>query len=67
MRKGYKKGQSVLEYTLLLAAIIAVIIVVLMGTGGKGGLKGRVQSTYDTIGNAVEATANKVTNIGVYQ
>ncbi len=58
MRKGCRKGQSILEYTLLLAIIIAVIVTVLMG---QGGIKGKVKSSYDKIGNALENVTNDLT------
>ena len=65
MRKHYRKGQSILEYTLLLGAIIAVIVAVLLG-GGNGGIKGQINSTYSKFGNAVENTTNDLT-VGVFK
>lgn len=64
MKKHFRKGQSVLEYTLLLAAIIAVIIVVL-GIKGNTGLTGKINTTYENIGDAMKNTTTNMT-IGVY-
>lgn len=53
-----KKAQAILEYALLLAAIIAIVIAVLFS---KGGIKSKVQSTYNKIGTALESTTNDFT------
>lgn len=54
-RKG-KNAQSILEYTLLLGAIIGVIVVALLGPGG---IKSKVQTTYNKTGEAIgNITAN---------
>jgi len=65
MSKNYRKGQSILEYTLLLGAIIAVLIVVLMGTSGSGGIQGTVTSTYTAVGNALTNTTKDL-DLGVF-
>jgi Flp pilus assembly pilin Flp len=65
MRKHYRKGQSILEYTLLLGAIIAVIVAVLLG-GGSGGIRGQVNNTYSKFGDAVEKTTNDL-SVGVFK
>ncbi|MFA5157449.1 MAG: Flp family type IVb pilin [Candidatus Omnitrophota bacterium] len=62
MRKMRREGQSILEYTLLLGAIIAVIVAVLLG--GQSSMKGKVEDTYDAFGNAISNTANDA-DIGV--
>ena len=59
-RKG-RKGQSILEYTLLLAAIIAVIVIVITGT-----FRPQVKATYERVGGALGNTTNNL-NFGVFQ
>ena len=67
MKKHYRKGQSILEYTLLLGAIIAVIVAVLLGSGGTNtGIKGQIQNTYSRFGNAVQNTTNDL-SVGVFK
>ncbi|MCK9571787.1 MAG: hypothetical protein M0Q96_00695 [Candidatus Omnitrophica bacterium] len=66
MGKNRRKGQSILEYTLLLGAIIAVLVVVLLGTSKSGGIKGQVSKTYETVGNALDKTTADLTT-GVFQ
>jgi Flp pilus assembly pilin Flp len=63
MRRNRRKGQSILEYTLLLGAIIAVLVIVLLN---EGGIKGKVQASYQKVGTAVENTTNDLTT-GVFQ
>lgn len=48
-RKG-KNAQSILEYTLLLGAIIGVIVAALLG---QGGIKDKVEATYNKTGEAI--------------
>lgn len=55
MSKHFESGQSILEYTLLLGAIIAIIVTVLLGTGG---IKEKMQTAYEKAGTAIENTAN---------
>ncbi len=66
MRKDCRKGQSILEYTLLLGAIIAVLIAVLLGTGGNSGVKGKVQDTYNTVGDSLTKTTTDL-SLGVFK
>jgi Flp pilus assembly pilin Flp len=63
MRKNRRKGQSILEYTLLLGAIIAVLIAVLLNDGG---VKTKVQNTYNKVGDALTTTTNDLT-LGVFK
>jgi Flp pilus assembly pilin Flp len=58
-----RKAQGILEYTLLLGAIIAIVVVVVMG---KGGVASKVSGAYSGAGNAVNATAKDATT-GVFQ
>jgi Flp pilus assembly pilin Flp len=46
-----RKGQSILEYTLLLGAIIAVLVAVLLS---KGGIRDKVSSTYSGAAGAID-------------
>jgi Flp pilus assembly pilin Flp len=57
-----------LEYTLLLGAIIAVVVMILIGTPAGGGtnLKKKVQDTYGKFGTALENTTNDLTG-GVFK
>jgi len=57
-----KRGQSILEYTLVLGAVIAVIVFVLLG---QGGIKQKVQDTYIKTGDAITQTSNDLTS-GVF-
>lgn len=57
-----KKAQSILEYTLLLGAIVAVIVSVLLGNGG---IKSKVQGAYEKAGDAIENTADGM-NQGIF-
>jgi len=62
MRKRHDVGQSILEYTLVLGAVIAVVVYVLLGSGG---IKEKVQSTYTKTGNTISATSSDA-SIGVF-
>ncbi len=48
-----KRGQSIVEYLIILAGIIAAILVV------KTMLQNKVQSSYNHLGNQMEAAINK--------
>ena len=63
MRRNRRKGQSILEYTLLLGAIIAVLIAVLLSDGG---VKSKVEETYTKVGGALTKTTDDLT-IGVFK
>jgi len=58
-----RKAQGILEYTLLLGAIVAVVLVVLMGNGG---LAGKTKATYDQVGNTMGSSANQMGGYGVF-
>lgn len=64
MKRVNRSGQSILEYTLLLGAVIAVIVVVLLGQ--DTGIKSKVESAYGKAGEAIENTANDLTT-GIFQ
>ena len=63
MKRLDKSGQSILEYTLLLGAVIAVIVFVLLGSGG---IKSKVENVYNKTGDAVNKTAADLTT-GVFK
>ena len=59
-----KKSQGLLEYTLLLGAIIAIVVVVLMG---KNGIGNATKTTYTNAGKAIANTMSKAQNdIGIF-
>jgi len=64
MRIRYESGQSILEYTLVLGAVIAVIVFVLLGNG-KNSIKQKVQDAYTQSGDAISKTATDLTT-GVF-
>ena len=53
-----KKSQGILEYTILLAAIVSALVVVVTKQGGLGT---KVSSSYDKMGSAIETTTNDFT------
>ena len=59
MLRGVRKSQGVLEYTLLLGAIIAVIVAVLLGSGDRS-IKGRVEEAYLTAGDAIDKVTDSM-------
>jgi len=63
MKKKARKGQSILEYTLILGVVIAIIAAFLFKSGG---MKDKVDSTYGKAGSAISSTASDAT-IGVFQ
>lgn len=62
MKRELSKGQSILEYTLLLGAIIAVLVAVLLG---RGGIKDKVKGAYDKTGEAIGKVTDKM-DTGVF-
>jgi len=59
-----RKAQGLLEYTLLLGAIIAIVVVVLMGNGGIGT---KTKDTYQKSGKAMDNRMQAAGNdIGVF-
>ena len=58
----HDSGQSILEYTLVLGAVIAVIVAVLLG---RGGIKDKVQASYERTGDAITQTTNDLSS-GVF-
>ena len=53
-----RKTQGILEYTIMLAAIVAIIVVVMMGQGGIGS---KVKSSYNAMGTVMENTVDDIT------
>ena len=59
-----RKAQGLLEYTLLLGAIIAIVVVVLMG---KNGIGNATKTTYQNAGKAMNSTMSSASSdIGVF-
>ena len=52
------RGQSTVEYILLVTAVIAVMIV--FTTNKTTGLQGRLNTTYDTATNDINTMANRL-------
>ena len=63
MKRNSKSGQSILEYTLVLGAVIAVIVAVLLGPSG---IKDKINATYSAAGTALETTSADLTG-GIFQ
>jgi len=63
MRKITKRGQSILEYTLLLGVVIIAVVAVLFSSEG---VKEKLQTTYNKTGGAIENTSNDMT-VGVFK
>ncbi len=55
-------GQSILEYTLVLGAVIAVVVFVLLSPAG---IKQKVQDAYSRAGDSINQTANDLST-GVF-
>ncbi len=58
MKRSFRKGQSILEYTLLLGAVIGVIVFALLNNGG---IKSKIESTYNNAGDALEDVNSNMT------
>ncbi len=56
-----KKGQSTVEYILLVTAVVAVIIVIV--NGDKSPFRKKLNTTIDTITNGMEDKAFTLTNM----
>jgi hypothetical protein len=53
------KAQGILEYTIMLAAIVAIIVVVMLKSGGVGT---NVKSSYLRMGEVMNNTVTDLTN-----
>lgn len=53
-----KRGQSTLEYIILVTAVIAVLIIFLNPTTGI--LRNKVNQTYDTVSDGLLDMANRI-------
>lgn len=64
MNRKLKSGQGVLEYALLLGAIIAVMVTAFLtsGTGFKDKIKTAYDGTGTTIGNVVNSITSGLCN-----
>jgi Flp pilus assembly pilin Flp len=64
MGRDLRKGQSILEYTLLLGAVIAVIVTVLLAQGT--GIKDKIKAVYEKAGDALTNTTADLTK-GIFK
>lgn len=62
-KRRFRRAQSILEYTLLLGAIIAVIVAVLLANGG---IRDRIRGVYDRTGQALQDTTTDLTG-GIFR
>ena len=53
------KAQGILEYTLMLAAVVAIIVIVMLKQGGVGTT---VKDSYLKVGDAVASTTSDLVN-----
>jgi len=62
MKHSCRKGQSVLEYTLLLGVLIVIIVATMVVKGGsiRKGIEGAYDKAGDAIGNAALNISDKV-------
>ena len=59
--KNANKGQSMLEYTLLMGAVIAVLVIVLLK---EGGMKSHIEKAYTSTGEAMKTTVAHLMSVG---
>jgi Flp pilus assembly pilin Flp len=64
MKRDVLKGQSILEYALVLGVVIAVVVAVLLG--GQNSMKDKIENIYDKAGDALANTTTDLTG-GVFQ
>jgi Flp pilus assembly pilin Flp len=66
MKRNLERGQSILEYTLVLGAVIAVIVLVMFRA--NDGVKDKVKGVYDNAAKAIGYAGEKMTseNAGVF-
>jgi len=60
MKNNHKSAQSILEYTLLLAVLIAIIVSVMVANGGV--VRRGVEDAYDKAGAAMSNAADNITD-----
>lgn len=63
MKRNFKKGQSLLEYTLLLAMVIALILFVLFSGSG---IEPKMKATYNKVGTAID-NVNTTISEGIFK
>lgn len=63
MKTNHRRGQSILEYTLILGAVIGVVVVVLLSPNG---IKDKVSGAYNRTGEALANTTADLTG-GIFQ
>ena len=65
MKIRHENGQSILEQTLVLGAVIAVVVYVLLDP--TSGIKTKVQKAYLNAGSAVDKTVTDTGGAGVFK
>ena len=61
MRKHFRFGQSILEYTLILGVVIAIAVTIIFTA-----MKPAITKAYDKTGKALDKTAEELTH-GIFQ
>jgi len=56
---GFKKTQGLLEYTIMLAVVVAIIVVVLFKKGSTGT---QIKNSYMGFGNLIDNATSNITN-----
>lgn len=62
MKQGKRKGQSTLEYIILVTAIVAVAVIFLRPSSGSK-MYDTVEGSYNTVADGVNKMTNKLSNI----
>jgi len=63
VKKKNSKGQSILEYTLILGVVIGIVILVVFRSGG---MKSAINDTYNKSATAINTTTSEL-NKGVFK
>jgi len=58
-QKLSEKGQGMVEYALILAAVAIIAVVAIWGTNGGGGLKATIQKSFSQADEAIKAGNTK--------
>ena len=57
-----KKGQSTLEYIILVSGVVVVLVAFLVGTGGNSPFQTALNATLDTATDGMEDMADRLAN-----
>lgn len=63
MKMKNRRGQSILEYTLILGVVIGIVILVVFR---QGGMKAAISDTYNKSATAINTTSGEL-NKGVFK